>query len=380
MEKGKIMKNFTKPFKRRKLWWLILYPISFAIISAVRKSSFIAEEIFAKRIFRWISQAVSAVTGILPFSLAELVVVMGMTALPVGFVAWLVIVFKRGRGKRLKGYINGVSNIFIAGGILLFMFVIGCGVNYYRYPVSYYLDLDVREYSVDELYGLCVELATRTSEARRELYDCENEEGIYTLDMSISELGDAARDAYKILAEKYDIFSGYYPAPKQVFFSKTLSKMEITGIFIPFTMEANVNTDVPDYSIGSTMCHELAHLHGFIREDEANYISYLVCTNSGNEALNYSGLMEALILAGNALFEQDMDKYIEVRALYDEGVVRDLYGNSIYWDEFEDTVISNTANKVNDTYLKVNNQSDGVKSYGRMVELLLAEYADKHEN
>ena len=56
-----------------------------------------------------------------------------------------------------------------------------------------------------------------------------------------------------------------------------MSRTEITGIFIPFTMEANVNVDIPDYSLGSTMCHELAHLHGFIREDEANYISYLAC-------------------------------------------------------------------------------------------------------
>ena len=31
-------------------------------------------------------------------------------------------------------------------------------------------------------------------------------------------------------------------------------------------------------------------------------------------------------------------------------------------------------NKVNDAYLKANNQTDGVQSYGRMVDLLIAEY------
>jgi hypothetical protein len=29
---------------------------------------------------------------------------------------------------------------------------------------------------------------------------------------------------------------------------------------------------------------------------------------------------------------------------------------------------------MNDSYLKANSQQDGVKSYGRMVDLLLAEY------
>ncbi|MEI3307330.1 MAG: DUF3810 family protein [Eggerthella lenta] len=31
------------------------------------------------------------------------------------------------------------------------------------------------------------------------------------------------------------------------------------------------------------------------------------------------------------------------------------------------------SNAANDTYLKANNQSDGMRSYGRMVDLLLAE-------
>ncbi|HPE16562.1 MAG TPA: DUF3810 family protein, partial [Oscillospiraceae bacterium] len=33
--------------------------------------------------------------------------------------------------------------------------------------------------------------------------------------------------------------------------------------------------------------------------------------------------------------------------------------------------------RMNDAYLKANAQRDGVKSYGRMVDLLLAEYRDE---
>ena len=65
--------------------------------------------------------------------------------------------------------------------------------------------------------------------------------------------------------------------------------------------EANVNVDVPRYTIAHTMCHELAHLRGFIREDEANYIAYLACMASGDPELMYSALAEALVYAGNAL-------------------------------------------------------------------------------
>jgi hypothetical protein len=54
-----------------------------------------------------------------------------------------------------------------------------------------------------------------------------------------------------------------------------------------------------------------------------------------------------------------------------EKVDLDLRANSAYWAKYEDTVVSTVSNKVNDTYLKANAQADGVKSYGRMVDLLL---------
>ena len=139
-------------------------------------------------------------------------------------------------------------------------------------------------------------------------------------------------------------------------------------------METNINVDVPDYSIPSTIMHELSHSYGFMREDEANFISFLGCIQSESLEFQYSGYMHALIHAGNKLAGIDMDLYTELNKTYDPGVRLDLNANSDYWDQFEDTVIQEVSNVVNDTYLKANNQSDGVASYGRMVDLLLAWY------
>jgi hypothetical protein len=158
-----------------------------------------------------------------------------------------------------------------------------------------------------------------------------------------------------------------------------MSQTEITGIFFPFTMEANVNVDVPDYSIPVTMLHELAHLRGFMREDEANFIAYLAGIKSDNVELNYSGTMLALIIAGNALYDQSPELYFEIRKGYSDGVINDIRANSMYWQQYEDTVVSTISNKINDTYLKVNAQADGVKSYGRMLDLLLANYRSKYK-
>ena len=43
-----------------------------------------------------------------------------------------------------------------------------------------------------------------------------------------------------------------------------------------------------------------------------------------------------------------------------------------HWAQYEGPV-QEASNAANDAYLKANNQSDGMRSYGRMVDLLLAE-------
>ncbi|MEG1429649.1 MAG: DUF3810 domain-containing protein, partial [Hydrogenoanaerobacterium sp.] len=165
---------------------------------------------------------------------------------------------------------------------------------------------------------------------------------------------------------------GYYPPVKPVFFSGFMSRTQLTGIYSPFTMEANVNTACTEYTIPATMCHELSHLRGFMREDEANFIAYLACEQSQDIRFRYSGTMLALVYAGNRLYEASPKLYEALQASYSRGVATDMTADYYYWKQFDDTVISNTSDAVNDAYLKANNQQDGTESYGRIVDLLLA--------
>ena len=81
-----------------------------------------------------------------------------------------------------------------------------------------------------------------------------------------------------------------------------MSYMKILGMYAPFTIEANYNANAPDFAKPFTVCHELSHLKGFMREDEANFIAYLACTGSDNVYLQYAGWVYALIYAANALY------------------------------------------------------------------------------
>jgi hypothetical protein len=362
--------------KYKRIYLLGLVPISFLMIVAARNSSFFAEQIYAKHIYKWLSQIISTITGIVPFSIAELLVI----TLPAVSIILLLnfmirlIIIKEHRKERL---IKGILNFFCTGSVILFLFFLNGGLNYYRYSFSEYSNLELRESSVEELYNLTKSLALHANKLREEIPKTDDK-GVFQLSMTNRELAKVSMDAYKELSKDYPVLRGHYGAPKPVMLSQAMSQTEITGVFIPFTMEANVNVDVPDYSIPATTLHELAHQRGFMREDEANFLAYLAGMKSDNMEFQYSSTMLALIISGNALYEQDPDMYFEIRDLYSEGVINDIRANSAYWSKYEDTVISTVSNKINDTYLKANAQTDGVKSYGRMLDLLLAKYREDY--
>jgi hypothetical protein len=362
----------------KRIYLLLLTPISISLILLARNNSFFSEQIYAKHIYKWISQIISSVTGIIPFSIAELLVIL----LPLVVLVVLLHFALRmilDRKDRLERLVRGVLNVLCTASVLLFLFTLLGGLNYYRDSFASYSNLEITESSVEELFSLAQNLVFEANELRAQV-PMTDEQGVFRLSMSELALASLADEAYQLLAEDYPILGGAYGAPKPILLSKLMSQTEITGIFIPFTMEANVNVDVPDYSIPVTMLHELAHMRGFMREDEANFIAYLAGMKSENVELQYSSTMLAMIISGNALYDHCPELYFKVRKEYSDGVVKDIRANSEYWQQFRDTVVSTVSNKINDTYLKVNAQTDGVKSYGRMLDLLLAKYRNEVNN
>ena len=372
-------------FHKKRTWVLILIPISILILWIVRSNTQIAEYVFARGLYKWLSQGLSLLTGILPFSAMEVEIIF----LPILAVAIVIHFFWKLAHRKDKkqsdlAYLlmGGILNTVCTLSIILFLFVILAGVNYYRYPFASYSGLEIRKSTVEELYGLSLSLAKDAAEIKTQLQNQDvepSENGVLQQsNTSWREVSDTAQKSFKKLSKEYPVLGGFYGSPKPVLFSRLMSRMEITGIFWPFTMEANVNVDATRYSVPATMSHELAHLRGFMREDEANFIAYLACKQSESLEFQYSGIMLALSYASNQLYQQDEVLYQQVVDTYDTGMLADLREEYYYWKQFEDTVISTVSNAVNNNYLKANNQNDGVKSYGRMVDLLLAEYRKSH--
>lgn len=307
---------------------------------------------YSERIYRGLVETVGRVMGVFPFSAVEIGLYAGILLL-----AALLLRFWK-----TPVFLIRIYGLVLAA--LLFSYSAGCGVNYYRTPFSSYLDIGDQEIMAEDLRELCVWLTECVNAAGEELI---KEEAPYT------DMRSKGKRAMERLSEKYPCLSGYYPKPKPVLVSWILSVQQYTGVYSPFTVEANYNRDMVSYNVPHTICHELSHLRGFMREDEANFIGYLACLNSEDADYRYSGYLLGWIYAGNALAKEDMKEYIRLYGLLDTKVKEDLEENSRFWARYEGKA-AETADRINDTYLKLNGQAEGTKTYGRVVDLMIRDF------
>ena len=185
---------------------------------------------------------------------------------------------------------------------------------------------------------------------------------------------ETAIAAMQKLGQKYAPLNSTYTRIKPVMMSELMCYGHITGIFSFFSMEANYNTmNVPE-AIGHTVCHELSHMTGFMREDEANYISFLACRESEDPYLVYSGWYDMTISMLNAYYSASTpEEYYSACANIPDYAIKQINMQSEFWKKYE-THFGEVAEAMNDTYLKMNDQPEGTKSYGRVVDLFMAEY------
>ncbi len=356
-----------RPFLR--LLWLLPGPIFYALFRLSFLWPQFTETVYSRGIFRITNQALSTVTGALPFSLAELLLYASIVGVAV-FLAMMIVHSILARKDWWRVLLRRVIALGCAASMVYALFIGLWGFNYARQPLGETLSLDTSPATVQELYSTCEALIEKANTLRAEVP--ENSDGVFSPAETRADIMRSTEPLYNNAAQAsgFSFLGGSFGRAKPVLYSVGMSWAHITGVYFPFTGEANVDNDVPDLLFASTCLHETAHQRGFSREDEANFLAYYVASFSDDAETAYSGTVLALIHAMNQLYSADSDLYFELRDTYAEGLNRDLANYSDYWQHFESPV-SEKAEAVNNTFLKANQQQDGVKSYGRMVDLLI---------
>lgn len=310
---------------------------------------------YVHSVYRGIVGTFGWIFDLFPFSVVE-IGLYGLIFAALLYIGWN---FRKPMAVACRG-------VFLAG-VLLFLYVSNCGINYHGMAFSQYSGLKPEPGTLEELTELCRYLTKQVND-----WAPDEENGKeYQYRKNRQTWRQAAVEAMAAAGEEFPALAGYYPKPKEVAVSWILSVQQLCGIYSPFTVEANYNGDMPDYNVPHTMCHELSHLKGFMREDEANFIGYLACISSKEPAFCYSGYLTGWVYAGNALAAADPEVYWELAGKLCDRARQDLAENNAFWGQYEGAV-AEAASQWNDAYLKMNDQKEGVRSYGRMVDLMLA--------
>ena len=182
--------------------------------------------------------------------------------------------------------------------------------------------------------------------------------------------------------EKYPYLAGYYPDPKPIRASHFMSQQYLLGIYFPFTMEANYNTVMYPVNVPVTVCHEFSHLKGIILEDEANFFGFAACIESGDIYLQYSGYLSVLGYLTRQVRESVPQEIRKTMVNADELVIRDdVFLTKEQWEKVEEKAVVPTetvkqaANAFLEKNLTMNGIEDGIKSYSRVVRLVVKYYA-----
>lgn len=325
---------------------------------------------FADFFNRYISQPLRLVfgliTSIFPFSLAEMMLILSPVLLTL-----LIVLGVRKHAKTWKSAGMYLCKIFSAVLVFFILFVSNFAAGYYGVPLNdeTKLDLDRQNSSAEELYQTALHLAEQVN--REAMNVTFKEKDFSIMPYRRSEMNRHLLDAYDTFCEEHDFIGHFYSRAKPVLLSEAMSYTHITGVYSYFTGEANLNVNFPDYTLPFTAAHELAHQRGIAREDEANFIAYLVCISSDDAYIRYSGYLNMYEYVANALWKADRDRYYEVRDQLSLAVRYEMIAYSNFFDQYRDSVASEISGTVNDLYLK-GNGTEGTRSYGLVVDLAVA--------
>lgn len=373
------------PLPRRAKWpWLLGSSLAsgpFTAVATQFASPQWVEAYYAKGIGLAIAYGIGRVTDLVPFSVAET----GGIAL----LAGILTTFARAR-RRIAGWPAWLGSCairilaIVSVGYAIFTGV--WGLNYRREPIAGVFDLPVVKSTPDEVRLLALDFFVAMEAAR---VRAPSIDGVAALgspstaaaSQSAAPTPESERRAWALVrtatffaeaGQQYPFLSGQFANPKPIIGSIFASYAGLGGIYIPFTAEPHVNNDVPDFVLPFNACHEVAHQRGVAREDEANYVGFRVARDYGDPDFVYSAYFGIDGHVVNALQKVDPDLALRLWSGRSGALKAD---STAYrkWHETRQSRLRGVSDAVNSAYLKSNGIKDGVQSYGRVVDLLLAE-------
>jgi len=345
---------------RTKAILTILLPVQIILVKIISFFPKVVELVYSNGIFKYTSKMLRYVFGWIPFSFGDLLYFFLI-------IAFFRFLYKKVFKKRIF-WKEVLLDIGASLSIVYACFHLLWGMNYYRLPLHEILKIDDK-YTQEELISVTKLLITKANMLHQKLEP--NDSLAIKIPYSKKEIFQKTVPAYRQLQNLFPELNYQPRSIKTSLLSTPLTYMGFSGYLNPITNEAQVNGLILDYKAPTTSCHEEAHQLGFAKENEANFIGALATINYDDIYFKYSGTTFALKFCLNDLYRRDEQKAI---CLIEEelrhGILENYREVNEFWESYQNP-LEPLFKSTYDSYLKANNQPDGLDTYSYVVALLV---------
>lgn len=353
--------------KKSALILAILLPVQIGLIRILARYPSLVEDWYSLTFYPVTSSLLRLGLGFIPFSLGDTL----YGILIILLIRWIGIRFKQ-RFKNPKKW--GLESL-AALSLIYACFNIFWGFNYYRLPLHKSLDIQ-NEYTTRELTVLTKTLIEHSNTIHLSITG--NDSLKVEIPYTKTELLEMTPVGYQNLEHTFPELEYKNVSLKRSLYSLPLTYMGFNGYLNPLTNEGQINTLIVPFKIPTTASHELGHQLGYAKENEANFLACLSTMNHPDVYFRYSGYTFALSYCLSELNFRDPDLALELMDSLNHGIKLNFAEVKDFWARYKnpmEPVFMYTYN----SFLKANNQPDGMKSYSYVVALLVNYFKERQD-
>ena len=245
-------------------------------------------------------------------------------------------------------------------------FVIGWGANYYKPTLREYWQLTPPDNTAQN--------GTAKAERKKKalenltvfdklLVDRLNTYAPHYHTLLLAEINKRAISYYAAYTDSRVAVHGLHIKP--TIYACFIERLGIEGFYNPFTGEGQVNASLPAFIMPFLVCHEMAHQAGIAAEEDANLMAYAIGTITSDSTFRYACYLNIWEYTNRRLYNRD-----SVTALKHEAMLNKL--TTAHLDTLEqisrkyNNEVSRYSNDLYDSYLKMQDQKEGIRSYGNV--------------
>jgi hypothetical protein len=332
--------------------------VAFAILAAFSPvSADLVERWFSTGVYPGVQHAVTRITNAAPLALFDVLVVAAAIAIPLALfrgtrAAW--------RARRPSPLLRTLGHLVAAGALVYLVFLAGWGLNYRRVAMEDRLQVS----SAPPTEHAVAELGLRAVSEMNRLHLAAHAEGWGREEWRDPRLVNAFAGVLRRLSDAPPAVPGRL---KRTLIGPYFRWTGVDGMINPFGLEVLANPDLLPYERPFVAAHEWAHLAGYADESEANFVAFLTGMRGAVSAQYSAWLFLYWQVSGEV---SDADRAAIATAL-DEGPRRDIDAIVTRLRRGRWPMLQAAGWAVYDQYLKANRVDDGVRSYGRVVKLIL---------